>query len=79
MERKLNTTEEQRRLLEQHLNQEKETRELQTQLRVLTNDEKNLCKECVQELLAAAKDSLDLTLNEDAALVRQNKKQQTVR
>lgn len=66
LERKLIATEESKKTLEASLKVEQELRLKQTQLRNLTEQEKLTCKLCVQELLAAAKESLAILDIDDA-------------
>jgi hypothetical protein len=63
LEKKLIHSEEKRRNLEKDLLEEKENRKRQTDPREITAQEKMSCKLCVQELLAAAKDALQLLNN----------------
>jgi hypothetical protein len=58
LEKRLLASEEKRRILESQLADERELRRFQTQPRDITPQEKQDCKICVQELLAAAKESL---------------------
>lgn len=58
LEKRLVASEEKRRILESQLADERELRRFQTQPRDITPQEKQDCKICVQELLAAAKESL---------------------
>eukprot|EP01038_Epipyxis_sp_PR26KG_P011639 gene11639-15589_t len=61
LERQLQHSEEQRKSLERIVEDERELRRKQTQLRAISMDEKAKCKNSVQVLLAAAKEALTLT------------------
>ncbi len=60
LERQLVSADEQRHALETLLHEERTLRKQQSELRVLNLQEKLACKNCVQQLLSSAKDSLSL-------------------
>jgi hypothetical protein len=77
-EKKFAVNEERRRALEDELLQESELRRQQTELRTLSDSEKAQCKACVQELLAAARESLS-TSQENIGSTDEEREQQRER